>query len=164
MLHGHAGGLGELGHQVPGGLGVQVVVEAHGLPLKHLGLEQRPPLPHHPVEGRLLVGVLPVTQGGLPPEGQKLLLGELLPGKPLGDGGVVEGGVGEGLAGELLAEVRGGPRLERLQDPGVVLGVAHGKHRLVVLGRRPEHGGAPDVNLLQGLRKGGPRATVSRKG
>jgi hypothetical protein len=83
VLDGHAGGLGELRDQVPGGLGVQVVVEAHGLALEDLGLEEGPLLPRHPVKGSLLVGVFPVAEGGKPLQNQKLLLGELLPGKPL---------------------------------------------------------------------------------
>jgi len=151
VLDGHAGRALKLRDQVPGGLGVQVVVEAHGLALEDPGLQKGPLFPINPVKGRFLVRVFPVAQGAFPPEDQKLLGGELLPGKPLGNGGVVAGGVGEGLAGKLPAELKGRAFLEGLKHPRVVLRVAHGQDRHVVLGRRPEHGGAPDVDLLQGL-------------
>ncbi len=157
MLDGHAGRQLKLAHQAPGRVGVGVVVEAHGLAGQHPGVEHRAGLALEGVQRRFLVGVLPVAQLHRQAlEAQKLGLGELLKSQKVGDGRVVGRGVGKGFIRQPAAKLAANAGAQGLQHLGVVGRVTHRQHRLVVLGRGPQHGRPPDVDVLEALLKRSP--------
>ena len=148
-----------------GGVRVGDVVERERLSLREgragdHGQGLRPP--RFAIEGGALVGVLPVAHLRLEDE-----LAGVDPGEPaaphrvtarivhraqeVGDGRVVPGGVRERLRGE-LEPGRGadapGPLPHFFHDSRVVAGIAHDRHRRMVFGRGPQHGGATDVDVL----------------
>ncbi len=167
-LAGHAAGIGVLedGHggllkladQVSGGGDVDDVVVGKFLALKLLEA-----LVEAPVERGLLVRVLAVAQLLRQRHFQAQALGQAdvralgdLALQIGGDGPVVGGGALENLEGELAAQDRqrvaaGG---ESLQHGRVVRRVTDHGHAGVVLGRTAEHGGAADVDVLNGFLKG----------
>ena len=123
------------------------------------------------IESRRLVGVLaipePVHALGLQaePRGQELVRrrrrGAAGPGiaQVGGDGRVVLRRSPEGLVGQAVAGIRGerpvvGAQL--LQHRPVLRGIRDHAHALVVLGRPANHAGAADVDVLDGVREGGP--------
>ena len=162
-----ATGRRELVHQPPGGVGVEDVQigELPAAVLDHVV----PPraLTHDPVASPVLVGVLAVSHRpgplqaqvdhGWQSQGQVELLGPGLDGpgplpfvEPGHDGGVVPRGMGERLARQPASRVgRQRALAAELVEDGPVLGrVDHDADVVVVLGRRPHHGGPSDVDEL----------------
>ena len=75
------------------------------------------------------------------------------------DGAVVGCCRGKGLHGKAGAEFGGCgtiPGLHCLEDSGIVVGIDHHGDGAVVLGSAADHGGAPDVDLLDGLGQSDP--------
>ena len=169
MLEDHAGRLVELAHQVPSGVGVQIVVVAERLALDLLGAHERELRARgvlaalgETIDRSLLLRVLAIAQV-VDLFQRDLELGRgvrhvaCLGGKPTGDSRVVGGG---SLVDLHLQAATGGKRgaatsLVHLGQDGVVVsrvrddGDARG-----VLGGRAQHGGATDVDVLDGVRKG----------
>src|SRR5829696_2786091 len=146
-----------LGDQGQGGVGIEQVVVGQLLACQLPGRPQ-PPRPAGPVGGverRPLVRVLPVPQRLPQPPPDAEPFGEPTRregrGHPAGDGGVVGGGAGECLGGEVAAFGGGGAAGgEGGLDLGVVGRVADDGDPGVVLGGGPHHGGAADVDALDG--------------
>src|SRR5690606_1226354 len=161
VLDDHAGGLGEGFDAFQGGIGVRHVVVGQRLALQLAGGGDAgvPRLRVH-VEGGLLVGVLAVAHVllfvGLQVEGvgEVPLLVLRIPGaEVVGDHAVVGGGVPEGLDHQGVAGAVGELAVVGLQfvdDRAVVAGVHHDGHGPVVLGGGAHHGGAADVDVLDG--------------
>ena len=155
------------------GVGVGVVVVAHGFAVQLPGVRHPPAPPVSRVDGGGLVGVLPVAQAGqafvadadvdgrrgpvgpgLPGAGRIILLD--LAGEPGGHCGVVGGGAGEGPGGQGAAlgegEAAGG------DGPGdlvVSIRIGDDGHCRVILSGRPDHGGPANVDLLDAGVEGG---------
>ena len=118
------------------------------------------------------MGVLAVAQAlhalGLEaePRGQELVPRRRRRGAPSAgiaqvgrDGRVVLGRAPEGLVGQAVAGLRGQYPLvgaQLVQHRPVLRGIRHHGHALVVLGRAANHAGAADVDVLDGVREGGP--------
>ena len=117
------------------------------------------------VQGGLLVRVLAVAQGlgegsHHGEHGCGMVRGRELAGQVGGDGGVVGGRAREDLGGEATAQPEG-----RAAVPShlgghlrVVRGIHHHRHGFVVLGGRPQHGGAANVDVLDGVVERDPGA------
>jgi hypothetical protein len=110
------------------------------------------------VERGLLVRVFPVAQflgeRQADREGGLRFLGRVEVG---GDGRVVGRGALENLDGKTFAGLQGRRTLVLVhfrEDHGIVRRIDHHRDRVVVLRRRPEHAGAPDVDLLDRLLAG----------
>ena len=151
-----------------GGVGVRVVVVAHGLAVELSGVRHSSGDAGRRVDGGGLGGVLAVAQRGEALVGGADVLGQRrrrglsvrvlsgggavgldLLGEPGGDGGVVGGGVGEGLGGELAAlGEREAAVGDGVGDGAVLGGVGDDGDRRVVLRGGADHGGAADVDLL----------------
>jgi hypothetical protein len=168
VLDDHARRLVELGHQAPGRVEVEDVVERELLALqlarRRHRVERRAEIA---VEGRALVRVLAVAQVLHLLEAQVEAVRERLVGlgrheapvahldlREVGrDRGLVAAGVPERLLREVEPRRRVDPALavELLQQQRVVGGVDHHRHRREVLGRRAHHRGAADVDVLDRL-------------
>ena len=140
-----------------GGVGVNVVVVAHGLAVQLLGLCNAGGGRRVDVQGGALVRVLAVAQGLAALEAQAgvrgpevgvLVLQELGCG-PGSHGGVVGGGVGECASGQAAALLqREATVLSGLNRALVVGRVHHNCDGIVVLCSCANHGGAANVDLL----------------
>ena len=169
MLEDHAGRLVELADQVPGGIGVQIVVVAERLALDLLGAHKRELRARgvlaalgKAVGRSLLLRILTIAQV-VDLLQRNLELGRgvrhvaCLGGKPTGDSRVVGGG---GLVDLHLQATTGGTRgaatgLAHLGQDGIIVGrVGDDGNARGVLGGRAQHGGATDVDVLDGIRKG----------
>ena len=169
MLEDHAGRLVELADQVPGGIGVQIVVVAERLALDLLGAHKRELRARgvlaalgKAVDRSLLLRILTIAQV-VDLLQRNLELGRgvrhvaCLGGKPTGDSRVVGGG---GLVDLHLQATTGGKRgaatgLAHLGQDGIIVGrVGDDGNARGVLGGRAQHGGATDVDVLDGIRKG----------
>ena len=152
------------------------VVERERLALDEAGPRHRGAggrrIPGVAVEGGGLVGVLPVAQLRQPHELAGPDGGEAAPlhrmaarvdhrSEVVGDGRVVPRGVGERLRGEReagLRRERPGAPPHLLDDPRVVVPVRHRGDGGMVLGRGPQQGGPPDVDVLHRLAEPAVRA------
>ena len=169
MLDDDAGGHGpQRADALQGGVRVGDVVERERLPLSEAGAGHRGPRRRGipvAVQGGRLVGVLPVAQLRLPdePAGEdrrepaslrRLAVRPVHRSEVVGDGRVVARGVGERLHGErepgLGGESPGTPP-HLLDHPGIVVRVRHRGDVGMVLGRRPQHRGPSDVDVLHRL-------------
>mmetsp|Transcript_1941 Transcript_1941/g.3328 ORF Transcript_1941/g.3328 Transcript_1941/m.3328 type:complete len:578 (-) Transcript_1941:183-1916(-) len=169
VLHNHTRGRVKVAHRGKGGLGVEVVVVAHLLAVVQDG-GGNPRLTRLCqalvcVHRCCLVGVLTVPAHAAEGHGDRHLRGKLalahapsVP-EPLRHLAVVGCGVLVSLPGKALAQLGhvsiGHLAPQHLQDEGVVQGVHHHQHILVVLCRRPQHGGPADVDLLDAVLEGG---------
>jgi hypothetical protein len=154
----------ELADQLARGVGVEQVVVGKLLALQLLEAGKDPALSLGGVERRPLVGILAIP-------GLELLLQvdqemarievavvAALTLEPGGDRRIVGLGVAEGLDGKTAAETLGHhpiTLLERRQHLWIVIGIDHHYDPLVVLGRRPHHRRAADVDHLHHLLEGG---------
>ena len=181
--HGHAGDVAVVVGGAHGGVGVRVVVVAHGLAVELAGTRHTGGLPGHGVDGGALVRVLAVAQGRQPLVGGAhvgghlgrrrsgrghggLSVGGAGPGggccvldplrEPGGHGGIVGSGVGEGVRGEPTAlSQREAAGADGGSDVVVPGGVDHDGDARVVLGGGADHGGTADVDLLHaGVERG----------
>ena len=169
MLEDHAGRLVELADQVPGGIGVQIVVVAERLALDLLGAHKRELRARgvlaalgKAVDRSLLLRILTIAQV-VDLLQRDLELGRgvrhvaCLSGKPTGDSRVVGGG---SLVDLHLQAATGGKRgaatgLAHLGQDGIIVGrVGDDGNARGVLGGRAQHGGTTDVDVLDGIRKG----------
>ena len=166
MLDDDDPGQGEVGDDLPGGIAVHDVIVGELLPLELtcIGEGRKPRVPL-PVEGGLLMGVLPVTEvlrlGELEGEG----VGEFpffrafAAEQPevVGDGAVVAGRELEGLFRQLeIGRFRDlAPRLLHLRDDlRVILRIGDDGDEAVVLRGRAEHRGAADIDVFDGVLQG----------
>ena len=157
MLDDGNGRLIEVVGGAQGGVGVNVVVVAHGLAVQLLGLCNAGGGRRVDVQGGALVRVLAVAQGLAALEAQAgvrgpevgvLVLQELGCG-PGSHGGVVGGGVGECASGQAAALLqREATVLSGLNRALVVGRVHHNCDGIVVLCSCANHGGAANVDLL----------------
>ena len=116
-----------------------------------------------------LMRVLPVTQrlapgpqrrGHVRPAGLlRRLVRRIGGGEPGGHRAVVRGGVGVGAGGQPAPLLQGEPAVRhRHRDVPVPGWVGDDRDMLMILGRRPDHGGTADVDLLDALGRGSPAA------
>ena len=154
VLDDHARRRLELVEQAPRGVEVEDVVEREraAVELRHPREHVRPGPDLH-VERRLLVRVLAVGQVEELLVRHHPVLGELLVpiAEPAADRRVVAGGEGERLVREPVARLArdaAAGLLELGQHRVVALGLHHHGDGAVVLGRRPDHGRAADVDVL----------------
>ena len=169
MLEDHAGRLIELADQVPGGIGVQIVVVAERLALDLLGAHERELGARRvlaalgkAIDRGLLLRVLAIAQV-IDLLQRDLELGRgvrhvaRLSGEPTGDSRVVGSG---GLVDLHLQTTTGGKRgaaagLAHLGQDGVVVGrVGDDGDACGILGSGAQHGGTTDVDVLDGVREG----------
>ena len=169
VLEDHAGRLVELADQVPGGVGIQIVVVAERLALDLLGAHERELRARgvlaalgKAVDRSLLLRILAIAQV-VDLLQRDLELGRgvrhvaCLGGKPTGDGRVVGGG---SLVDLHLQAATGGKRgatagLAHLGQDGTIVGrVGNDGNARGVLGSRAQHGGATDVDVLDSVREG----------
>ena len=169
MLEDHAGRLVELADQVPSGVGIQIVVVAERLALDLLGAHERELRARgvlaalgKAVDRGLLLRVLTIAKVVDLLQRDLELSGGVrhvacLGGKPTGDSRVVGSG---GLVDLHLQTTTGGKRgaaagLAHLGQDGVVVGrVGDDSDARGVLGGRAQHGGATNVDVLDGVREG----------
>ena len=169
----------KVAHGVPSGLGVEEVVVRQRLALQLLGTHERGggggetgEVVGEAVHGGRLVRVLAVAQvlGLLELEGERRrrleLLGSGRSGNraalelrhhPVGDRRVIcrGGGVDLRLQGAAQTERGGAVVGAHLGEDGLVVGgVTHHGHRIGVLGGGAQHGGAADVDVLDGVDEG----------
>jgi hypothetical protein len=82
-----------------------------------------------------------------------------------GDGGVVQRDMLEGLLSQPPPLLEGdGARPQRVEHRAVVVRVHHDQHVGEVLGRRPHHGRAADVDVLRASRSPRPSTPSPRRG
>ena len=163
-----AAGVGVLDHadrrvivvadRAPGGVGIHQVVERQ-FPAVQLGGpgQSARTAAGGDVQGAALVGVLAVAQAGDPRQADGDLLGHLLLGRGVvgqvvGHRRVVHRHVLESLGGQSapLLSVQTGTG-KGVGDPLVVGRVHDDGDGREILGRGPQHGGAADVDVLQGV-------------
>ena len=155
---GRGGAVPHVVDQAPGGLGVVEVEVGQGQARVLHDLVPPGPAADGAVAGPLLVGVLAVSQlllgaGQGKVEGRRQRLPRLCRAvHPGHDGRVVGGGVGEGGPGQpaprRLGEGAVTPQL--VEHASVLAGIDDDADVVVVLGRGPHHGRAPDVDGLDG--------------
>ncbi len=173
--HGDGDLWGEVPHGAPCGIGVDIVVVAHGLAAELLGVGEAVLIERVEIQGSLLVRVLPVTQHmrAIPGAGEcrrefgfiqcgRLVGVGLLDGRgfrpmlgsPLVDGGIVRGGVGECLACQPTTLFKGEAFtvFDARGDQRIVTGIGDNRHGGAVLRRTTNHGRSADVDLLDGGR------------
>ena len=169
VLEDYAGRLVELANQVPGGVGIQIVVVAERLALDLLGAHERELRARgvlaalgKAIDCGFLLRVLAIAQV-VDLLQRNLELGRgvrhvaCLGGEPAGDGRVVGGG---GLVDLHLQATTGGKRgaatgLVHLGQDGIIVGrIGNDGNARGVLGGRAQHGGATDVDVLDGVREG----------
>ena len=147
------GGLGEFLDELGGGGDIEDVVEGEFLAVELLEV-----LVEIAVEGGLLVGVFAVAEAGGDGEGDgEGAGGFLFAVEEIGDGAVVVGGGDEDLDAEALAELEGGGAVvgaDVFEDVGVVGGIDDDGDGAVIFRGAAEHGGAADVDVLDGFLEG----------
>ncbi len=157
MLHDHARGLGELGHEAARGIEVEQVVEGErpAVLLRDPGEHVRPGAGLD-VQRALLVRVFAVGEVHELLVWHDPVVRERLVAhpEPAGDRRVVGGRMRERLRGEPVARLRRdlAPELVQLLEHRVVgLGAHDHRDAVVVLGRRADHRGTADVDVLDRL-------------
>ncbi len=144
----------ELGDELVGRVGVVEIVIGQRLALDLHGRADAEMAFARAVESRPLMRVLAVAQHLGKPAGHRLdprrRLAELAA-EPSGDGRIIGSGRGERVARERLAQRgrrRPAIRFHLGEHGGIVGGVDHDGDALVVLRRRPDHGWAADIDIL----------------
>ena len=154
VLHHDDGGLRKLSDALIGRLGVADVVVGELLALDHARSGDAGPLAAVGIERGLLVRVLAVAQRLHAPGRDREPLGEglaFVAGEPAGDCRIVGGRAAKSLGGEAAAQRQGGGALVGCQfgdHGGIVGGIDHHGHEIVVFGRRPDQSGAADVDIF----------------
>ena len=151
----------ELAHAFERGIAVRNVVVGQLLALQLPGLRHRgADRARIGVERRLLVRVLAISKiealgkREIQIVGERRRFGADRAGEICGDHGIVLRSVGERLGRELLTHADVGGALigrELIEERAIIRGIDHDRDRGVILGRRPDHGGAADVDVLDSL-------------
>ncbi len=159
VLDDRNGRLIEFGDQLECGIGVVQVVVGQLLALKLGGTGNARTVAAIHIEGGRLVRVLAIAQdrrtlaGNADPWRRDLvfLTEESAIGKPAGNRCIIGGGAGIGITGKTTAQVEGDATVIGIQlgqECLVILGIGQDSHMGMVLGRRPDHGRAADVDIL----------------
>ncbi len=156
MFHNNAGTGLECADALQGGIRISQIVVGQGFPLEQPGgCQTTGGRRRAAVEGCCLVRVLPVAQLLSPLKAHPECFGERGRFDPLaqviGDGAVVLRGVREGLGGKHEPEplqLLGVVVTQRLDHGRVIGGIHDNQHAAVILGRRPEHSGAANIDVF----------------
>ncbi len=150
----------ELADQLEGGIGVVEIVVAEGLALELLCRRNARPRFAIAVERGPLMRVLTVTHDFRKLAAERAVWNVVVVERtcePVRDRGIVRGGPCIGFSRKLLAQLERHPALlpYRLEHALVIVGIDNHSDVGVVLGRRADHRGPADVDVLDRLRVGG---------